>query len=472
MIEKQYNAQVKGVRSGNAPKLRFTALYKSKGIKAYHSCPETPEQNSVVERKHQHILNVARALMFQAHIPLEYWSVCVLTAVFLINRLPSPLLKNKSPFQMLTNSKPTYKDLRVFGCLVYCSTSTKHRHKFQPRARPCVLLGYPAGYKGYKLLDLESNTIHISRNVVFHEDIFPFQDSSMASPDFMSLFDSAATSDEEIPVDVTSSPTVVEISSTIPFAVEAVKPTRVSKQPAYLHGYYCNMTETDIPYPLASYLSLKKLSKGYKSYICAITLHPEPTLFTQAKKFDEWLKAMNEELIALENTKTWEICSLPPGKHAIGCKWVYKVKLNADGTLERCKARLVAKGYTQQEGIDFVDTFSPVAKMTTVKTLLSVAAAKNWSLTQLDISNAFLNGELHEEIYMHLPPGYTAKEGTILPENAVCKLKKSLYGLKQASRQWFLKFSTTLLALGFQQSHSDHTLFIRRDSAKYLAVLV
>lgn len=123
MIEKQYNAQVKGVRSDNAPELRFTELYKSKGIQAYHSCPETPEQNSVVERKHHHILNVARALMFQAHIPLEYWSDCILTAVFLINRLPSLLLKDKSPFQMLTHTKPAYNDLRVFGCLVYCSTS-------------------------------------------------------------------------------------------------------------------------------------------------------------------------------------------------------------------------------------------------------------------------------------------------------------------------------------------------------------
>lgn len=110
-------------------------------------------------------------------------------------------------------------------------------------------------------------------------------------------------------------------------------------------------------------------------------MYPEPMSFTQAKRFDEWLKAMNEELIALEGNDTWNVCSLPPGKHAIGCKWVYKLKFNADGTLERYKARLVAKCYTQQEGIDFADTFSHVAKMTTVKTLLSVSAAKKWSLT-------------------------------------------------------------------------------------------
>ena len=119
-----------------------------------------------------------------------------------------------------------------------------------------------------------------------------------------------------------------------------------------------------------------------------------------------------------------------------------------------------------------MDTFSPVVKMTIVKTLLAVAAAKKWSLTQLDISNAFLNGDLNEEIYMTLPQGYTPKEGVTLPPNPVCKLKKSLYGLKQASRRWFLKFSLTLVTLEFRKSHSDHALFIKRTEGRYVAVLV
>lgn len=172
---------------------------------------------------------------------------------------------------------------------------------------------------------------------------------------------------------------------------------------------------------------------------------------------------MNEELIALEKSTTWEICTLLDDKHVIGCRWVCKTKLNVDGSLERYKTRLVAKWYTQREGIDFVDNFSPVAKMTTVKTLLDVAAAKNWSLTQLDISNAFLNGDLDGEIYMTLPPSYTAKPGITLPLNAVCKLKKSLYGFKQASRQWFLKFSLVLFSLCFKKSRADHTLFVKNS---------
>ncbi|CAA7043502.1 unnamed protein product [Microthlaspi erraticum] len=488
MIENQFQCKVRGVRSDNAPELRFDALYKEKGIVAYHSCPETPEQNSVVERKHQHILNVARSLMFQAKVPLEYWGDCVLTAVFLINRLPTPLLKDKTPYEVLNAKKIDYKGLRVFGCLAFCSTSSKNRTKFQPRARPCVFLGYPAGYKGYKLLDLESNKIHISRNVVFHEEIFPFAtDHNESSFDFFSTMPNSSSSSSTpsvangFPTVVSGdTPVVVDDDVTIDSGtkedsvhpVDGEKKKRSPKTPAYLQDYFCNMQQANIPYPLANYLSYSELSDDYKAYICSVNLHAEPSSFNQAKKFEEWLQAMNEELMALEKSDTWEICSLPDDKHAIGCRWVYKTKLNADGSLERYKARLVAKGFTQQEGVDFVDTFSPVAKMTTVKTLLAVAAAKDWSLTQLDISNAFLNGDLDEEIYMTLPPGYTAKPGESLPPNAVCRLKKSLYGLKQASRQWFLKFSSVLLKLGFAKSHADHTLFVKNVSGKYLAVLV
>ncbi|KAG7588381.1 Integrase catalytic core [Arabidopsis suecica] len=482
MVETQYKTTVKGVRSDNAPELKFVELFKAKGIIHYFSCPETPEQNSVVERKHQHILNVARSLMFQAHVPLEYWGECVLTAVFLINRLPTPLLKDKSPIEVLTSKVPDYGGFRVFGCLCYSSTSSKNRNKFQPRAKPCIFLGYPPGVKGYKLLDLETNAIHVSRNVVFHEDIFPFNKGNTSTlPDFFKSIDVAVEDttvgpNNIVPVVVSESPTVVnDVPNSVSPAVTAPPKEvnrRVSKAPEYLNDYYCNMSTSSVQYPLSDYMSYDGLSTPYRAYICSVTKHAEPTSFAQAKKSDDWLNAMNAELQALEGTATWKICSLPQNKHAIGCRWVYKVKLNADGSLERYKARLVAKGYTQQEGVDFVDTFSPVAKMTTVKTLLAVAAAKKWSLHQLDISNAFLNGDLEEEIYMTLPPGYTTKEGEVLPPNAVCKLQKSLYGLKQASRQWFLKFSATLMSLGFQKSQADHTLFVRNVNGKYVAVLV
>ncbi|KAL0433957.1 UNVERIFIED_CONTAM: Retrovirus-related Pol polyprotein from transposon RE1 [Sesamum latifolium] len=192
----------------------------------------------------------------------------------------------------------------------------------------------------------------------------------------------------------------------------------------------------------------------------------EPRSYKQACQSQEWTQAMKAELDALHKNNTWDITPLPKDKRAIGCRWIYKLKLKADGSVDKYKARLVAKGYNQIEGIDYVDSFSPVAKAVTVRVLLAVAASKNWLLHHVDVNNAFLHDFLEEDIYMEPPEGYQVIEGN------VCKLKRSLYGLKQASRQWNVEFTSKVEAFGFVQSKHDHCLFTKSSATEFVLLLV
>ena len=178
---------------------------------------------------------------------------------------------------------------------------------------------------------------------------------------------------------------------------------------------------------------------------------------------------MNEEMKSLQKNETWELVECPPGKKPVGCRWIYTVKYKADGSIERFKARLVAKGYTQTYGIDYIETFAPVAKINIVRVLLSLAANLDWPLQQFDVKNAFLHGELSEEVYMDLPPGCMVSEKQC---QKVCKLKKSLYGLKQSPRAWFGRFTKSMRAFGYRQSNLDHTLFLKKQHGKITTLIV
>lgn len=209
---------------------------------------------------------------------------------------------------------------------------------------------------------------------------------------------------------------------------------------------------------------------SYQHFMAAVSKILEPYSYQEAIQYPEWCTVMATEMAALEANNTWVVTPLPTGKKPFGCRWLYKVKYQPDGTVERYKARLVAKGYTQTEGLDYFETFAHVVKMTTLRTLLIVAAIQGWSLTQLDVTNAFLHGDLHEDVYMTLPQGYIPS-ATILQnfasQNIVCKLIKSLYGLKQAPRCWFVKLCLALLAFGFKQSACDHSMFVYIHKGSY-----
>ncbi|XP_020423926.1 uncharacterized protein LOC109950224 [Prunus persica] len=392
-------------------------------------------------------------------------------------------------------------------------------------------LGYPYGQKGYRVFDILHQKVLVSRDVCFFENVFPFliPHQSAASPHHHHLpnlpfphldpslhFDMDSLSQAHLPsptaepipptgppdptlpitptadltalpssspdTDLTALPSHSPSPSPTPPTIAPRRSSRSTRPPAYLQDFHLasglpsrtapsSSTNLVIPsgtaHPLSQSLSYAHLSHSHKTYLAQLTLLQEPTSFSQAVQIPQWRAAMKSEVDALQANGTWSLVSLPPHKRPIGCKWVYKVKLKADGTVERYKARLVAKGYSQVEGIDYQETFASVAKLVTVRVLLSVASLHGWHLHQLDVNNAFLNGDLDEEVFMSLPPGFGRKG-----ENRVCQLHKSLYGLKQASRQWFIKLSTALKAAGFQQSRSDYSLFVRRQEGNFLALLV
>lgn len=175
-------------------------------------------------------------------------------------------------------------------------------------------------------------------------------------------------------------------------------------------------------YPIAHYVNCERFPLHHQHFLAAITATKEPVYFHEAVKDARWRKAMQAEIQALEQNQTWSMQLLPPGKKALGSKWVYRIKYNYDGTIERFKARLVVLGNHQVEGINYTETFAPVAKMATVRTMLAVAAAKSWELHQMDVHNAFLHGDLNEEVFIKMPPGFSAST-----PNMVCKLRKSSY---------------------------------------------
>jgi len=322
----------------------------------------------------------------------------------------------------------------------------------------------------------------VTRNVIFLENIFPYS-LSLPSDNSISSIDDSHNCDinmydfPALPVshatDLTTDPVTSIVSDNAEIIDLYLRTShRVKNRPRYLDQYYCGAASTSCstfstPYPMHSFLSYDNCSSFHTTFCHNISAQAEPFSFKEAAQHDCWKHAMDAELHALDRNLTWTLVPPPSNIKPIGCRWVYKLKHKPDGTVDRFKARLVAKGFTQTDGIDYFKTFSPIVKLTTIRILLALASASDWFIHQLDVNNAFLHGDLHEEIYMKPPPGLS------LPQpNLVCKLNKSLYGLKQASRNWNQKLTSELLLLGYTQSSSDHSLFVKKFAYAITALLV
>ncbi|KAM7472007.1 hypothetical protein LguiA_010190 [Lonicera macranthoides] len=504
------------------------AYFKLHGIIHQTTCSYTPQQNGVAERKNRHLLEIVRASLIGANAPTSYWGEALSSAVYLVNRIPSAVLDFQTPFEALAKSvtAPTVSNLppRVFGCVTFVHLPKEQRNKLEPRALKCVFVGYASSQKGYRCYHPPTQKMYVTIDVIFHKETMYFHRTELQGEHYkeVQLFgnidEEETSSTEVVPTLTSSSPStkvVPTLTSSSPPTAEPTEtaetieifPSEVVPSPSPLNANNqsstSNIPENEVSqvssspipikklpdranrgvpkptydpdftskakYPMSNYVSYDRLTASNKSFVNQLSSVSIPNSVQEALCDSEWKSAMDEEMKSLLKNDTWELAELPAGKKKVGCKWVYTVKFKADGTIERFKARLVAKGYTQTHGIDYLETFAPVAKINMVRVLLSLAANLGWSLQQFDVKNAFLHEELEEEVYMEFPPGYKIP---VEHMNKVYRLKKSLYGLKQSPRAWFGRFARSMRKFGYSQSNSDHTLFLKKNHGKITALIV
>ena len=412
----------------------FKIYLKSKGIHHELTVPHCPEQNGVAERMNRTLMEMARSMMAHAGLPDKYWAEAVEAAAYIRNRTSTSSIKGfKTPYEVWSGKKPDIGNLKVFGCMAYSHVHDSQRQKLDKKAVKLRFVGYCIQSKGYRLLDEKTSRVFIRRDVIFNEQNFGHKSEVLKQ-------DSPETFEADPKVEI--EPVMEQEQDTEP---EQLRRSERSRQPPVRYGI------DEYATPSVQHVALK----AYQ-----IT---EPQSMEEALTSDlssEWKQAADSEYKSLMDNQTWDLVELPNGREPIGSKWVFKVKPSSDGKVERFKARLVAKGYAQKYGIDYDETFSPVVKFSSVRALIAFAVQNNMLLHQMDVVTAFLNGNLEEDIYMQQPDGYVQEDN----KHLVCKLKKSLYGLKQSPRCWNKAFTEFMRSKEFKQSEADPCIYIRGTS--------
>ncbi|RVW77298.1 Retrovirus-related Pol polyprotein from transposon TNT 1-94 [Vitis vinifera] len=340
-------------------------------------------------------------------LDLVHSDLCELNGMLTRGGNRIPMKKNEiSPYELWKGRKPNIGYFKVWGCLAYCKKTDPNKTKLGPRAIKCAFVGYASNSKAYRLLDLESNVIIESREVEFFENLLSDSNSQVPT--------SVGESQEETPSKVVEQPIMPR------------KSQRARKEKV---------------------LGSDEIDSQRISFYLKLAMASRDVTF--------WKEAINDEMDSIMSNQTWELVDLPPGSKPIGCKWVFRRKYHTDGMIQTFKARLVAKGFKQREGIDYFDTYAPVARTTSIRILFALASIHNLFVHQMDVKTAFLNGDLNEEVYMEQPEGFVLLGN----ENKVCKLVKSLYGLKQVPKQWHEKFDHAILSDGFRHNNVDKCLY-------------
>ena len=472
-VSNKFGRKPKVLRSDNGSEYTGSetqAILKKSGIQFQTTVPYTPEQNGIAERKNRTLCESGRSMLFDSGLPTKYWGEAIMTACYVQNRLPTRAV-DKTPYELWNDEKPDVKHIRVFGSKAYAHVPAEKRTKWDSHSFEGVLVGYSETSKGYRILNLNTGKVTISRTVVFDE-------GTVTTQKFIDVTGLVQSDSAKIKHEHEAAQQFENQKDSILNLQEVVKPDKHSNTEADSDESSVNEPVTDSvpadPPPIRrSVRQNRGMLAERLTYLVHCESDREPESWEEMEKLpnaekQKWISAADEEMKSLNEQETWKLTELPAGKHAVGCKWVFKVKHDGEGKVDRYKARLVAKGYSQKFGEDYDATFAPVAKQTTFRTLLAIAAAKRMKVRNYDIKSAFLNGDVTEDIYMTQPERYV-KEGS---EDLVCKLKKSLYGLKQSARAWNTKINDIMLLNGFVRSKADQCLYSKFENSKWMYVLL
>ncbi|CAB0043199.1 unnamed protein product [Trichogramma brassicae] len=458
----------------------FRSFLSEKGIQLCTSAPYCPEQNGRIERENRTIVESARTMLLENPLPRNLWAEAVNTAVYTLNRTISANNNKITPYEQWCKKKPSVKHMYPFGTTAFVHVPSMGRTKFDSKARKTVLVGYHDECNdNYRLYDLENRKIIVSRDVKFriesdevdiafkidkprpsHEEesaIEVQEDEANVDDKQLDHIEGDYDQSERVEIDSTIDEPRIVVDKQEPATAKERKKRKISETSI------CDRT-------LRDRLTLKR-PKWYGEVHAALV---EPLSLNEAlncPKKDEWMAAIEEELASHKKNETWNIINRPEGIQVLDTKWVFKTQLNTDGTVRRYKARLCARGFKQRAGIDYEETYAPVVKYESLRILFAIAAHEDLEMVQFDVKTAFLYGILEEDIYITLPQGLHESHG----ENQVCKLKKSLYGLKQASRCWNKKFTDFLNEFGFEKCTSEWSvlphLLILQSKDKNFGVL-
>ncbi|GJT84501.1 retrovirus-related pol polyprotein from transposon TNT 1-94 [Tanacetum coccineum] len=449
-IQNQLGCTIVSIRTDHGREfdneVQFGEFCNANGITHNFSAPRTPQSNGVVERKNRTLQEMSRTMLNEQSLPQKFWCNAVDTSTYILNRILIRTILGKTPYEILRGRKPTLDYFRVFGSKCFILNTKDYLTKFDPKSYEGVFLGYSQNSKAYIILNKHTRKIEESLNVTFDETPPPSKTSPLVDDDL----------DEEEAIREIEKKNLENVVEDETLEIDEIVNIKESRNHP-LENVIGNLNQR----------TLRSQAQNQSNFYCFISTI-EPKNVNEALGDESWIVAMQEELNQFIANDVWELVPQPKNMTIIGTKWVFRNKLDENGVVSRNKARLVAQGYNQQEGIDYDETYAPVARLESIRILLAYACALDFKLFQMDVKSAFLNGFINEEVYVAQPPGFIDFEK---PDH-VYKLKKALYGLKQAPKAWYDRLKAFLIKHEYKMGMVDNTLFTKKKSSNLIIVQI